>query len=204
MENPLPPEEQPLPEKRGRILIIGGAVLGIMVVAALGVYAWYAVYGPCTRETVNTASTALFEQVAAFEAAYQAAASATPIGLMGPVTSMQQVLWDTRELSVPACMQFARNELIIAMESAIRAFLAVMNGESRETVEGLLQDSQKHLDIFATELESVNKCAPFCLSNTAGRSPLAASSIRMGAGTFKTGAEIPFETAGLFRVEKHF
>ena len=179
MENPLPPEEQPLPEKRVGILIIAGAVLGVMVVAALGVYAWYAVYGPCTRGTVNTASTALFEQVAAFEAAYQAAASATPIGLMGPVTSMQQTLWDTREVTVPACMQFARNELIISMESAIRAFLAVMNGESRETVEGLLQDSQAHLDIFATELETVNKCAPFCLSNTAGRSPQAASPVRM-------------------------
>ena len=178
MENPLPPEEQPLPKKRGRVLIIAGTVLGIMVVAALGVYAWYAVYGPCTQGTVNTTSTALFEQVAAFEAAYQAAASATPIGLMGPVTSMQQILWDTREVTVPACMQFARNELIVSMESAIRAFLAVMNGESRETVEGLLQDSQTHLDIFATELESVNKCAPFCLLNSARSLPLAAPSIR--------------------------
>ena len=202
MENPLPPEEQPLPEKRGRIFIIAGAVLGIMVVAALGVYAWYAVYGPCTRATVNTASTALFEQVAAFEAAYQAAASATPIGLMGPVTSMQQVLWDTREVTVPACMQFARNELIISMESAIRAFLAVMNGESRETVEGLLQDSQAHLDLFATELESVNKCAPFCLSNTAGTSPLVASSVPMVVGTLKFSEDILFEIVGFLQVEE--
>ena len=204
METPLPPEEQPVPVKRGRFLIAAGGILGVMVVAALGVYAWYAVYGPCTRGTVNTASTALFEQVAAFEVAYQAAASATPIGLMGPVTSMQQILWDTREVTVPGCMQVARLELVTAMESAIRAFLAVMTGESRETVEGLLQDSQTHLENFATEMESVNKCAPFCLSNAAGKSPLAASSIRMGAGTFKTGAEIPFETAGLFRVEKYF
>ena len=107
-------------------------------------------------------------------------------------------------LELPACIQFSRKELIISMESAIRAFLAVMNGESRETVEGLLQDSQTHLENSATEIQLVNKCAPFCLSKAAGKSPLAASSIRMGAGTFKTGAEIPFETAGLFRVEKHF
>jgi hypothetical protein len=112
MENPLPPEEQPVPEKPGRFLLAAGAVLGIMVVAALGVYAWYAVYGPCTRGTVDTASTALFEQVAAFEQAYRSAASTTPIGLIGPVTTMQQVVWDTREVEVPACMQIARNELI--------------------------------------------------------------------------------------------
>lgn len=174
MENPLPPEEQPLFAKRGRLLLAAGAVLGVMVVAALGVYAWYAVYGPCTRGTVDTASTALYEQVAAFEEAYQSAASATPIGLMGPVTSMQQILWDTREVTVPGCMQVARLELVTSMESAIRAFLAVMTGESRETVEGLLQDSQAHLDTFSAELESVHKCAPFCLLNSAHSSPLAA------------------------------
>ena len=176
MENPPLPEEQPLAVRRGRILITIAAVLGIMVVGALGVYAWYAVYGPCTRGAVDTASTALFEKVAAFESVYQAAASATPVGLMGPVTQMQQILWDTRELTMPVCMQVARSELITAMESAIRAFLAIMTGESRETVEGLLQDSTTHLDNFAAELESVNQCAPFCILNTADTAPALVSS----------------------------
>jgi len=179
MENPLPPEEQPVPEKRGRFLLLAGAVLGVMIVGALGVYAWYAVYGPCTRGAVNTASKALFEQVGAFEQAYQAASSANAVGLMGPMTSMQQILWDTREVEVPACMQPARNELITSMESAIRAFLATMNGETEATIQGLIQDSQTHLENFAAELESVNKCAPFCLVKSAGRLPLAVSSIRM-------------------------
>lgn len=187
MENPLPPEEGPVPEKPRRFLLVAGAVLGVMVVAALGVYAWYAVYGPCTRGTVDSASTALFEQVAAFEEAYRSAASATPAGLMGPVTSMQQILWDTREVTVPGCMQEARLELVTSMESAIRAFLAVMTGESGETVEGLLQDSQTHLDNFTTELESVHTCAPFCLLNSDRSSPLAASSLRRTAGLLLMG-----------------
>ena len=179
MENPSLPEAQPLPERRWRFWVVAGAVLGVMVVAALGVYAWFAVYGPCTRGTVDTASTALFEQVATFEQAYQAAASANAVGLMGPLTNMQQTLWDTREVMVPACMQAARNELITSMESAIRAFLATMNGETEATIQGLIQDSQTHLENFAAELESVNKCAPFCLVKSAGRLPLAVSSIRM-------------------------
>ena len=182
MESSLPPAEQPVPEKPRRLLLVAGAVLGIMVVAILGVYAWYALYGPCTRGNVNTASEALFEQVVAFEDAYQSAAAATPVGLMGPLTSMQQILWDTREVTVPGCMQEARLELVTSMESAIRAFLAVMTGESKETVEGLLQDSQTHLDNFTTELESINTCAPFCLLNSARSLPLAAPSIPMTAG----------------------
>ena len=198
MENPPVPEAPPLPEKRWRFWVIAGAVLGVMVVAALGVYAWYAVYGPCTRGMVDTASTALFEQVASFEQAYQVAASANATGLMGPLTKMQQSLWDTREVRVPACMQAARNELITSMESAIRAFLAAMNGEKDETVQDLLQDSRLHLENFAVELESVNQCAPFCPSNTEGNSPLALSSVRVVKLEVR-GA--PFQMARLLRAE---
>ena len=194
MENPPLPEARPVPERRGRFWIVAGAVLGVMVVAALGVYAWYAVYGPCTRATVDTASTALFEQVATFEQAYQAAASANAVGLMGPLTNMQQALWDTREVMVPACMQVARNELITSMELAIRAFLAVMNGEKEETVQDLLQDSRVHLENFATELESVNQCAPFCPLNAAGRSALAFSSVHIAEVKLEA-PEVPFRMA---------
>ena len=195
MENPPALEAEPLPEKQGRFWIVAGAVLGVMVVAALGVFAWYAVYGPCTRGNVNTVSKALFEQVAAFEQAYQAAASASPVQLMGPLTSMQQILWDTREVVVPACMQLARNELITSMESAIRAFLAVMNGETEETVQELIQDSRTHLENFATEMESVNKCAPFCLLQTAVKSPLAASSLPMAEATLEAWEDGPVRMA---------
>ena len=193
MENLPLPEAQPLPEKRWRFWIVAGAVLGVMVVGALGVYAWYAVYGPCTRGTVDTASTALFEQVATFEQAYQAAASANAVGLMGPLTNMQQILWDTREVMVPACMQAARNELITSMESAIRAFLAVMNGEKDETVQDLLQESKVHLENFATELEFVNHCAPFCPLDAAGSSHLAEVKREVG--------RVPFQTARSLRAE---
>jgi hypothetical protein len=38
--------------------------------------------------------------------------------------------------------------------------------------------------VFAIELESVNKCAPFCLLNSARSSPLAVSSTPGTAGMF--------------------
>jgi hypothetical protein len=75
------------------------------------------------------------------------------------------------------------------MESAIRAFLAVMNGEAEETVQGLIQASQTHLENFVTELDSINKCAPFCLLNSAGRPPLAVSSVRMAEATLEAKEE---------------
>ena len=163
MENPPPLEVQPMPKTRGRFTIVLGAVLVILVVAAVSVYTWFALDGPCSKENVKTASIALLEQANAFEAAFQSVASTTPIGMIGPVTQMEHILLDTRGVVVPACMQVAKNELATSMESEIRAFLAIMNGESQKHVKDLMQDSRTHIENFADEMEAVNKCAPFCL-----------------------------------------
>jgi hypothetical protein len=75
---------------------------------------------------------------------------------------MQQILMETKEVMVPACLQVARNELITVMETIIRALLAIMASEPESTVTGLLEKSTTHRDNFTAELEFVNKCAPFC------------------------------------------
>jgi hypothetical protein len=163
MENPLPLETQPVPRKPRRFLIVGGVILAVLVVAAVSVYTWFAVYGPCGRGTVDTASAALIDQLKAFEADFQSAASINPIGLIGPVTHMEQTLWDTREVVVPACMQAAKNELATSIESEIRAYLAIMSQKPDKTIKKLKEDAKTHLENFADELEAVNRCAPFCL-----------------------------------------
>jgi hypothetical protein len=160
----LPPlEPPPVPNKPRRFLILGGILVAVLVVAAVSVYTWYAVYGPCGRGTVDTASAALIDQLKAFEADFQLAASMNPIGLIGPVTHMEQTLWDTREVVVPACLQIAKNELASSIESEIRAYLAIMSQKPDKTVKKLKEDAKTHLENFATELEAVNRCAPFCL-----------------------------------------
>ena len=163
MENPPSLETPPVPKKPRRLLIVGGVILVALVVAAVSVYTWYASYGPCGRGTVDTASAALIDQLKAFEAEFQSAASMNPIGLIGPVTHMEQTLWDTREVVVPACMQGAKNELVTSIESEIRAYLAIMSQKPDKTVQKLKEDAKTHLENFATELKSVNRCTPFCL-----------------------------------------
>ena len=163
MENLPPLETPPVPKKPRRFLIVGGLLLAGLVIAAVSVYTWYAVYGPCGRGTVDTASAALIDQLKAFEVDFQSAASMNPIGLVGPVTHMEQTLWDTREVVVPACLQAAKNELATSIESEIRAYLAIMSQKPEKTVKKLKEDAQTHLQNFADELEAVNRCAPFCL-----------------------------------------
>ena len=162
MENSQSSETQRFPERWRRFLLAAGVLVVLLIVGAVGAYTWFAFYGPCTVNTVQTASTALLDQLYRFDAMYQSIPSQAPVVLIGPVTQMQQILMDTKEVVVPACLQIARNELITAMETLIRALLAVMASESEATVTDLTEKSTRHLDNFTNELELVNKCAPFC------------------------------------------
>lgn len=157
-----PFEAQHFSERSMRFLLPAGVVMVLLIVAAVSAYTWFALYGPCTVNTVEAASTALTDQMNLFDAMYKSIPSLTPVALIGPVTQMQQILMDTKEVVVPGCLQVARNELISAMETVIRALLAVMASESETTITGLLENSTTHLDNFTAELELINKCAPFC------------------------------------------
>jgi len=48
------------------------------------------------------------------------------------------------------------------MDTVIRAFQAFGELEAETTIRGLKNQSETHYDNFTTELEAVNKCAPFC------------------------------------------
>lgn len=162
MENSPPFEAQDSPERWSRFLLAAGVLMVLLIVAAVSAYTWFAISGPCTLNTVQAASTALIDQLNLFDSLYQSIPARTPIAIIGPVTEMQQILMDTKEVVVPVCLQVARNELITAMETLIRALLAVMASEPEATVTRLLEKSTTHLDNFTAELEIVDKCAPFC------------------------------------------
>jgi hypothetical protein len=69
---------------------------------------------------------------------------------------------DTNDVTVPACMQPAKNELINYMQTVIRAFHAFGAGEPDAAVRELIAQSNNHYLNFTAELDAVNKCAPFC------------------------------------------
>lgn len=164
MENPQSFETQEIPDRwrQRRFLLTAGVLTVLLIVGAVSVYTWFALYGPCTVNTVEAASAVLFDQMILFDAIYQSIPSRAPVELFGPMTQMQQILIDTQKLVVPACLQPAHNELISAMESLLRALLAIMESEPEATFAKLMEKSQKHLDNFTAELGFVNKCAPFC------------------------------------------
>lgn len=163
MVQPAAPEASGLPMKFRRFPLAGiVAIAALLIVGAVGLYTWYYLYSPCGVNQVKAASAHLTDQATAYDRAYQATRGVSAPMLMGPVTQMQQILMETRELVVPDCLQTAKIELLTAMEDTIRAFLAYMEQKPEEAVRELIEKSTMHLENFSVELETINQCAPLC------------------------------------------
>jgi hypothetical protein len=162
MEASQPPEPQPVPDRWTRLLWAGGAIMLLLILAAVSGYTWFALSGPCTVSTVETASNAMLDQLQLFDVIYQSTPSLTPVELFNPMTQLQQILIDTKKVVVPVCLLIAQNELITGMETLMRALLAVMESKPEATAAGLYEKSTAHFDNFKAELKWIDKCAPFC------------------------------------------
>lgn len=135
----------------------------ILVAVAVGVYAWYSLIRPCEANLVERASVRLIDQRDRYDHTYQFATSASPDAVIRPVAELQQILMDTQDVAVPACMQAAKTELVHYMGTVIHAFLAYGAQEPETTVRDLILESETYYDNFNTELEAVKECAPLCI-----------------------------------------
>ena len=162
MENPTPLETPETPRKLRRFLWPASLLIVLLIIAAVGTYAWHYLSNPCEVDTVEQASALLVIQMKSYDKEYQFAATVPRNGLDRPVIVLQQIFLDTKEVVVPACMQTAKNELTSYMGAVIRAFQAYMRVEPDATIRGLLDQSATHFNNFHTELEAVKECAPFC------------------------------------------
>jgi hypothetical protein len=112
---------------------------------------------------VKEASARLVRQRDSYDHTYQFATSASRDAVVRPVAELQQILMDTQDVAVPACMNLAKAELIDYMGTVIRAFQAFGAQETDAIVRDLIDASEKHYDNFTAELDAVNACTPFCI-----------------------------------------
>lgn len=134
-----------------------------LLAAGIGTYTWYTLIRPCDVNFVEKASISLIRQRDRYDHSYQFATSASADAIVRPVAELQQILMDTQEVVVPACMHSSKEELLSYMGTVISAFDAYGAQESDSTVRELIVQSEVHYDNFAAQLEAVNNCAPFCL-----------------------------------------
>lgn len=154
---------EPAKRKAGWLPWLAGTLIVLLILTPVSLYAWRYVVNPCEVDAVQEASSFLKTQLNFYDRVYQVAATASRTSLDYPVLTMQQIMMDTQELPVPACLQMAKNELLGYMGTVIHAFRAWGAGESDRTIRDLLHQSDAQYANFRTELKKVDKCAPFCM-----------------------------------------
>jgi len=154
---------QESPRRFGWLRWMTAVLIGLLILTPIGLYTWRYVYNPCEVGDVQEAATMLKTQLNFYDRVYQVAVTATRTSMDYPLLTMQQIQLDTKELSVPACMQTAKDELINYMGTVIHAFRAWGAGEADATIRDLLNQSDAQYASFRAELRKIDKCAPFCL-----------------------------------------
>jgi hypothetical protein len=163
MDNPAGPTSQESGQKSRRFRWLAGALIVFLIIAAVGMYTLYSLRSSCEVNAVKEASTILVTQLKTYDGVYQVAVTASRTSPDHPVNTLKQIFMDTQEVSVPACMQTAKNELINYMGTIISAFQAYRSGEANATIRGLVKQSDEQYANFKAELKAVNKCAPLCI-----------------------------------------
>lgn len=98
MDNPAPLETQDTVQKSNRFLLPASLLIVLIIVAAVGTYAWYTLYRPCEVNAVEEAFALLVSQMKRYDHAYQFAATASRTALVCPVSMLQQIHMDTQEV----------------------------------------------------------------------------------------------------------
>jgi hypothetical protein len=111
---------------------------------------------------VDQAKILLTNQLQRYDDAYHVAAATSRKPLAQPVVKLQTIQRETTGIPVPACLETAKNELILMMDAAIEGFLAFMAQESDPAISVLLDSSIAHRGTFNNELLVVDACKPFC------------------------------------------
>jgi hypothetical protein len=148
--------------KSKRFRLIVGALIVLLMLAAAGMYTRNYLQRSCEVNAVREASAFLISQQKTYDAQYQFTTTVSRSELAVPVSMLEQISIDTKDVAVPACIETAKDELLNYMGSVNGAFRAYMVAEKDPKISYLLSQSDKHYANFHTELEAVNKCAPFC------------------------------------------
>lgn len=141
-------------------LVTGFAVL--CIVMAVGGIGWHYFYGPCGVNRVKASNQTLSTQFQAFNDAFDIAERTSRIALSGPIAEIQKIKRETETIEVPTCLEPAKHELLLSMDTALNGFLAFLAEESDATVSAHFNESVNHMGAFNEALISVGECAPFC------------------------------------------
>jgi hypothetical protein len=145
-----------------KITIVVAAVIVLLILAGAGGFAFYYFLGPCGIDKVNRASDQLKDIMTRWDDADTIAANTGRIALATPISNLQSIRQETKNLEVPGCLNDARSDFVTAMDSTINGYLTFMREGNNAVVSNYFSVANDYLGWGAKKISDVIKCAPFC------------------------------------------
>src|SRR5262245_14618155 len=139
----------------------------IPILAILLGGAWYWLYGPCGTKRIAETTVQLNAQTERSSDAVRLAASTPAIALSGPLSKLQDIRRDTRNLDIPPCASHTRDHLVSSMQTLLEALLEFSStpltarGEAAEAkVKERTAEAADQLGLFREEMDYLSGCSP--------------------------------------------
>jgi PHP family Zn ribbon phosphoesterase len=140
-------------------------VVAVVLVLALGGFAWYYLSGPCGILAVNQSIEQLLSLDEEFNDAVKVAESTSRISLSGPISELQAIAREINDLKVPACLEPAKKYYYKSADNEIMALLAFASQEKESVVSSYIYTSLSAYGDAQDEVAKIKACAPFCVQD---------------------------------------
>ena len=140
-------------------LIVG---IGLFVLVAASGFAWYYFYGPCGRIAVQQASDEIAAISGDWEDAVSLADSTPRMSLAPQIERLQNIQDDLQSMSVPACMEDARDQVDEGMAGIVLAYTMFLGQADDSEVSSEMMSGFSRLFDGQSQVEEIRECAPFC------------------------------------------
>ncbi|HCU57456.1 MAG TPA: hypothetical protein DF984_04395 [Anaerolineaceae bacterium] len=98
----------------------------------------------------------------AFVDYYNVAGATGRAYLAPPVLAMQEVKQEVSALTVPTCLEVAKDNLIKGMDYNVDGYLAFMKEEGNIAINEEFENGDKYLELFYDNISEILDCLPDC------------------------------------------
>ena len=164
IETAQPVVPAPAPRKKSKIgLIIAAVVVVLLLAGGWGGYTYYMnLNGPCGTQRVSDGIDKLMLIANRWDDANKLANSTPRMALASPLASLQSIKQDAQNAELPACMQYAQNDLVQMMDHTITGYIKFMGQDTDAAVSSQFDLASSNQKNFVNDLAAVRQCAPNC------------------------------------------
>lgn len=134
----------------------------VAFILVVGGFAWYYYYGPCGMLRVQDSTQLLLNIQKRWDSSLILATTSNRLVLTEPLVKLDEIRQELIGISVPVCMQGAKENLQNSMRATIEAYISFLQYVSENDIRQKFNIAAKEMGEYVRKMQEVHNCAPFC------------------------------------------